>query len=444
MKKILITALLVLAATCGCKKYYPTNLNYPVPDWTEATHSNSVDPNYDVVFEEGVVHRVDMKISQADWTTMQNDLKANIKPGQPISDSWDPVTVPCSFFYNGKEWYKVGVRYKGNSSLKVCVSSNIKKYSFKLEFDHFEDQWASIKNQRFYGFKELNLTNGFSDNSLMREKTGADLFREFGVKAPRAVFCEVWVDCGTGPSYFGLYTLEEIVEDAVIKTQFTDGGNLYKPEGLAASLANGTFNTSQLYKQTNDDGDYSDIRNLYDIINSEARVTNYSNWKTALENCFDVNAFLKWLAANTVMQNWDTYGKQTHNYYLYNNPANSKLTWIPWDNNECLSTGKNGGALGLSLDMVGPGWPLIRYILDDPDYYSAYKTYVSQFATTVFSIASFQARVEAQADLIRSKVNAEITGYTFLKTKDDFAIATDQLKQHVQNRADSVFTFLAK
>ena len=29
------------------------------------------------------------------------------------------------------------------------------------------------------------------------------------------------------------------------------------------------------------------------------------------------------------------------NYYLYNNSDTSKLTWIPWDNNEALQDGKN-------------------------------------------------------------------------------------------------------
>lgn len=58
------------------------------------------------------------------------------------------------------------------------------------------------------------------------------------------------------------------------------------------------------------------------------------------------------------MQNWDTYGRMTHNYYLYNNPESGKLEWIPWDNNEALQDGKMGGALSLSLSEVGVNWPL--------------------------------------------------------------------------------------
>ena len=68
-------------------------------------------------------------------------------------------------------------------------------------------------------------------------------------------------------------------------------------------------------------------------------------WRTSLEQVFNTDQFLKWLAVNTTIQNWDTYGRMTHNYYLYNNPQNNQLTWIPWDNNEALQTGKQGGAI---------------------------------------------------------------------------------------------------
>ena len=55
------------------------------------------------------------------------------------------------------------------------------------------------------------------------------------------------------------------------------------------------------------------------------RTTDPATWRTNLEAVFDTDTFLKYLAVNTVIQNWDTYGRMTHNYYLYNNPDNGKL-----------------------------------------------------------------------------------------------------------------------
>ena len=39
----------------------------------------------------------------------------------------------------------------------------------------------------------------------------------------------------------------------------------------------------------------------------------------------------------------------THNYFLYNDPDTGKLNWIPWDNNEALLNGKQGGASSLDF-----------------------------------------------------------------------------------------------
>ena len=85
----------------------------------------------------------------------------------------NPSFVPCEVFYNAdgdendmKEWYKVGIRFKGNSSL---YNANSNKLPFKLDFDEFEDTYPEIENQRFYGFKQLNLKSNYNDESEMRE-----------------------------------------------------------------------------------------------------------------------------------------------------------------------------------------------------------------------------------------------------------------------------------
>ena len=67
-----------------------------------------------------------------------------------------------------------------------------------------------------------------------------------------------------------------------------------------------------------------------------------------LEEVFDVSGFLNYLAVNSVIQNWDTYGIMSHNYYLYHDPTTDLLTWIPWDNNEVDAIDKREGKLCLS------------------------------------------------------------------------------------------------
>lgn len=417
------------------------------PDWTEATHSNDAELNYDIVFNQTEVLRFDIKIASDDWSDMQSDLASNLgssRPGQMATSDFDPIWVPCSFSFNDTDWYHVGIRYKGNSSLSSAYQSGNKKLSFKLDFDEFEDDYPSLKNQRFYGFKQLNLNNNFDDESLMREKVGADLFREFGLASANTAFCVVYVDNGSGSQYYGVYTLVEEVDDTVIETQFTDGsGNLYKPDGDAASFAQNTYDEGEMEKKTNEEeSDYSDVRSLYDIINSSDRTSDVALWKTNLETVFNVNGFLKWLAANTVIQNWDTYGNMTHNYYLYNDPDSEQLTWIPWDNNEAFQYGKQSGALSLSLSEVGSSWPLISYIVADDEYRQVYEEYLQQFIDEVFIPSKMSETYANYYNLIKEFAYDEVSGYSFISYDSQFDQAVETLKSHAQSRNDAVVSYL--
>ncbi|WP_297089335.1 CotH kinase family protein [uncultured Draconibacterium sp.] len=417
-------------------------------DWDDATHSSAATLNYDMVFNQSEVLRFDITIDSDDWTSMQSNLSSILssgssRPGESL-DFDDPSFYPCSFKFNDTEWYHVGIRYKGNSSLQSTYRSGLKKFSFKLDFDEFEDDYPAIKNQRFYGFKQLNLKNNYLDASEMREKVGADLFRQFGLASPQTAFCVVYVDYGSGPQYYGVYTIVEEVDDSVIKTQFADGsGNLYKPDGDAASFASGSYDTSEMELKTNEDSaNYSDVRALYDIINSSERTSDVEAWKTKLEAVFNVDVFLKYLAANNIIQNWDTYGLMTHNYYLYNNPDNSMLTWIPWDNNEAFQTGKNGGALSLGMSEVSSSWPLIKYIIAQPEYEAIYEGYLQQFIDEVFVPADIISTYSTYYDLIKEYVYAEVSGYSFLSNDSQFDSAVETLKTHVQTRNNLVESYL--
>lgn len=417
-------------------------------DWTDATHGKDAELNYDVVFNQNEVLRFDITIDSDDWSDMHANLatvlsSGSIRPGQSL-DFDDPMFVPCSFKFNGIEWYHVGIRYKGNSSLQSTYQSGIKKFSFKLDFDEFEDDYPAIKNQRFYGFKQLNLQNNYEDASLMREKVAADLFRQFGLASSKTAFCVVYIDNGSGPQYYGVYALVEEVDDTVYETQFEQStGNLYKPDGDAASFASGTYNTNEFYLKTNEDSaNYSDVKSLYDVINSSLRTSDVETWKSNLENVFNVDGFLKWLAANTVIQNWDTYGNMTHNYYLYNNPENGLLTWIPWDNNEAFQEGKQSSSLSFSMSEVSSSWPLIRYIIDQPDYEAEYETYLQQFIDQVFVPADMINTYSTYYELLKDYAYAEEPGYTFIYNNSQFDSAVQTLKTHVQARNDAVISYL--
>lgn len=393
-------------------------------DWTTETHSNDVDPNYDIVFEENTIKRIDITISESNWSAMQTDLDKNLT-GSVDDIDFTPIWVPGTITFEDKDWHKVGIRYKGNSTLLNASRSGGDKYPFKLDFDEFEDEFPQIDNQRFYGFKQLNLSNNNSDGTFMREKVAADLFREFGVVAPRVSFFAVYLDRGNGSDFIGLYSLIEEVDDSVPDSQFPDNdGNLYKPDGDAASFASGTYDEEELDLKTNEDeADYSDVKAFYDLLHSDLRTSNENEWTEELEGIFNVDDYLKYLAANNVIQNWDTYGIMTHNYFLYNDEG--RLTWIPWDNNEAFQDGKQGGALSLGMTEVGSDWPIIRYIMDIEEYESEYKNYIKEFCEGVFETSKMDALLSTYQTLLSEYASQESSG---------FSSSVNSLKSYIQSR----------
>lgn len=427
------------------------DLDFTPTDWTTETHSNEVAPDFDEIFDDNAVKRIDIVISDTNWEAMLNDMEdlygtfgRGRSQGSSFADE-DPIYVPASVFYNDIEWYKVGVRFKGNSSLASSWQSGIMKLSFKLDFDEYEDDYPQIDNQRFYGFKQLNLKNNYDDKSMLREKVAGDVFQNAGLVAPHTAFYTVYVDFGDGPTYFGLYTMVEEVDDSVLENQFfSESGNLYKPDGDAASFAAGTFDEDEYVKQNNEDaGDFSDVQSLLDIINDGTRTTNAATWRANLENIFDTDVFLKYLAVNTTIQNWDTYGRMTHNYFLYNNPATGKLTWIPWDNNEALQTGKQGGSHALDFSgLNAASWPIIGYMYQDEVYKAQYDAYLQEVIDGAFNVSTIQATYATYAALIEPYATSELDGYTFLNNSSEFQSAVSTLNSHVSQRTAAVDAYL--
>ena len=189
------------------------------------------------------------------------------------------------------------------------------------------------------------------------------------------------------------------------------------------------------WEKKNNEEDYSDVLKLYNIVNSNERETDPDSWKSDLEEVFNVDGFLKWLAANTVIQNWDSYGNSTRNYFLYNNPETGLLNWIPWDHNEAFSRGKGiTGSLSLGMDEVRDNWPLIRNLIDDSGFKAVYDNYVEQFTREVFYPEKMIETYNNYFEMIKEYAYDEIPGYTFIRSDQAFDSAVERLKTHSRQR----------
>jgi spore coat protein CotH len=433
--------IIFLGLTYSCRKEVFVATGEGLEDWTTETHSNNVAPNYGVVFEESKVNKIHIVFTTDEWAAMQADLSdvtggSGGGPGGGFSDQ-TPLYFAADFYFNDIQWYNVGVRYKGNSSLRA----NNGKLPFRFQFDKFEDEYPEINNQRFYGFKELAMSSAYKDQSLMREKTACDIFRHYGVPATRTAFYEIYIDKGTGSyQYFGLYTMNEVVFDSFLTDYFgSETGNCYKPDGDGAKFSTTGFDLTDFEKKTNESTGRDDIQAMYDALHATTRTSNPTAWKTGLEAAFDVDGFLKYLAVNNTIQNWDTYGVMTHNYYLYNDPSMGKLRWIVWDNNEALSD--NRRALSFAMNTTGTDWPLINYLINNSDYETIYKAYVKSFANSSFATSRMSGIYNTQQSLLMTSATNEEAGYTHI-TGGGFTSAVSTLINHnsTQVAAANVYT----
>ena len=471
--------------------------------WSEDSHGDDADPNYEVVFPQDEVNQITITIAPEDWEAMQAnmtellgeqgsggsgpggfgppgggerpegfappggerpggveipedlELPQGHRPGRPGEGGGpglggdftpeNPMWVPATVEFDGQTWTNVGVRYKGNSSLRSAWQSGSLKLPLKLDFDEFEDDYPEIDDQRFYGFKQLSLANGFGDNTYMRDTITYDLFEDAGLVAAETAYYEVILDYGEGPVNLGLYTMIEVIDDTVIDRAFgDDDGNIYEGDGRAASLAEGTFAEikNSFQKENNkEEADYGDIEALYHVLHSDQRTGDPEAWRAGLESIFDVDTFLEWLAISSAIQHWDRYGAMSHNYYLYNDPDTGRLTWISWDHNLVLG-GNRGGigrnrAGGDTLDQanVDDNWPLIRFLLDDLVYYEAYIGYLGE-TVALLNPDEMATRYQELAALLRPYAAREDGGQAF-------DAAVEQLTEITYDRQEAVIDFLA-
>lgn len=369
----------------------------------------------------------------------------------------DPMYVSASIRADGQLWEHVGMRYKGNSSLMSSWQQGIRKLPFRLDFNKYSAEFPATKGQRYFGFGELTFASNWSDASYSRELLAGEMFRDRGVPAARAAFYRVTLDKGDGkgPIYMGLYTAVEDPSDVMMAQVYgDDSGNLYKPDGTAAAWTK--FDAAAFEKKNNiKAADFSDIQAAVAALHADR--TDAAKWRAGLEKTLNVEAYLKHLAVNSAIVNWDSYGQMAHNYYLYAVPSDGKrLNWIPWDFNLSMQPSTTTGAgkaagmgtgLSLSLSEVSSSWPLIRFLLDDPTYRASYRQYLALAVQSGFESATFAKRVQQLHDMIAVHVTGakgEQAPYTTLSSASEFDAAVQVLADHAKARAVAVAAELAK
>ncbi|MDO4488030.1 MAG: CotH kinase family protein [Eubacteriales bacterium] len=148
-----------------------------------------------------------------------------------IMDDWDSFIATCeneeysacTVLIDGEKYGNIGIRAKGNTSLSSVKTMGSSRYSFKLEFDQFDE------GKSYHGLDKLCLNNLIQDNTMMKDYLAYTLMEEFGADAPLCSYAYITVN---GEDW-GLYLAVEGVEDSFLSRNYgTSAGDLYKPDSM--------------------------------------------------------------------------------------------------------------------------------------------------------------------------------------------------------------------
>lgn len=171
------------------------------------------------LFDTSTVHTIDIVMD--DWEGF-------------LEGCTDEEYVLCDLVIDNEAYKNVAIRAKGNTSLTQVANYGNDRYSFKIEFDHYDS------TKSYYGLDKLSLNNIIQDNTYMKDYLSYQMMGYFGVDASLCSYVYITVN---GEDR-GLHLAVEGVEEAFLQRNYgSDYGELYKPD--SQSMGGGRGNGGQ-------------------------------------------------------------------------------------------------------------------------------------------------------------------------------------------------------
>ena len=377
------------------------------------------------LFDGSRVHRVDIQVEG--WVAF-------------LASAPEEEYIPATVEIDGEAFRQVGLRAKGNNSLRLTAEYGLSRYSLKLEFDHYTDG-------SYHGLDKLSLDASFQDNSYLKTWLAFDIMEFLGVPTPLRSF--VWVTVNGQP--WGLFLAVEEPEEAFARRNFgANHGQLYKPDYRSLAEENADVH---LRYTTDEPEDYPGIFENAKLDPSPAdRQRLVDSLKTLdsgqrLEEAVDVDEVLRYFVGQVFVMNWDSYlGHTGHNYLLYEEEG--KLSMLPWDYNLAFGT----YALGMTDPITDPNIllnypiltpapgehmtkrPLYHQLMQVDAYYLRYQELFGWFLAEYVESGELSAALWQAAELIAPYVKADPTAFC---SYEDHRLAVETLEQVCLLRAES-------
>lgn len=373
------------------------------------------------LFNKNKVADINIEMTEEDWNWI-------------IENATDEEYRSANITINGETFYNVGIRPKGNSSLRtVAQDKTTNRYSFKIKFDKY------VTGQTYYGLDELVVNNMFSDATYMKEYIAYDIYEKMGIVTPLFAFTNITIN----NQPWGLYLAVEVTEESFLARNFgSDYGSLYKPSNTGSSLVWVDENHSN-YQGIKDNALTKITDKDFDKV---VEMIKHLNDGTDFEKYLDVNQILKYFAINTLLVNQDSYiGNFNHNYLLYE--ENGVFSVLPWDLNMAFGGFQSRSAqqaVDLSIDTPYNGnaanYPLFTKLIEVPEYKEIYYNYLEEAVKLYFDSGLFRVTVDNLDSLINEYVKNDATAFYDYEA---YTSSLPVLKEFGKLRAKSVMAQLA-
>ena len=387
------------------------------------------EPGYmELLFDDTRVHQIDIEVD--DWNAFLADAPAE-------------RYVVADLTVDGERLEGVGLRAKGNNSLRLVEESGGVRYSLKVEFDHYR---AGLT---YHGLDKLSLDASYQDNSYLKNYMALRMMERMGVPAPASSFA--WVTVNGEP--WGLFLAIEEPEDAFAERVWgADHGMLYKPDYRSLSDENADVGLCYLGE---DPALYDNIFRMarFEVTAADEErligaLRGISEGGGALEGAVDTDEVLRYFAVQSFVVNLDGYlGRTGHNYFLYE--EGGVVSMVPWDYNLAFGT----YALGrpelpddagtyvnwpvdtpASREVMGRR-PLYHNLMLDDGNFSRYHAYLEELAVGYVLSGECGRELRQAAELIAPYVRQDPTAFC---DYGEFLVAVDTLEAFCELRAQSV------
>lgn len=328
----------------------------------------------DKLFDTSKVHTLD--ILMEDWEGFLDNCRSE-------------EYYECNVVIDGEAFKNVAIRGKGNTSLTQVESYGNDRYSYKIEFDHYDNALT------YHGLDKLCLNNIIQDNTYMKDYLTYQMMGDMGVAAPLCSYVYITVN---GEDW-GLYLAVEAVEDSFLQRNYGKNyGELYKPDSMKMGGGRGNgkeFDMDKFLDEEDEsfipgqeerpgqneapdmeqppdmgrfpngkktdmgnfpggmkgssqdvllqyiDDEISSYQNIFDSAKTDVSAADKERLIASLkslsagedlDHTVDMEAVIRYFVVHNFVLNFDSYtGSMIHNYYLYE--EDGRMQMIPWDYN---------------------------------------------------------------------------------------------------------------